>query len=68
MKSPRLPARRHLPGQAIVHVPTNRPGIVMAVLPQGRRLVATTGPGRTRWAVSSVVPARELRREVDLAA
>lgn len=68
MNSPHLAARRYLPGQAIVHRPTNRPGIVVAVLPRGQRLVATTGPGRGRWATTSVVPARELRREVDLAA
>lgn len=68
MKNLPFRARRYLPGAQVVHRPSNRPGMVIAVLPHGQRLVATTPSGRTRVAVSSVVSARDLRREVDLAA
>lgn len=68
MRNPTRRRPRYQPGDRIVHHPTNRPGMVIAVLPHRQRLVATTESGRTRMATAAVVPARELRPEIDLAA
>lgn len=67
MKSFTRRLRRYQPGDRIVHHPTNRPGLVVTALPHGQYYVATTTPGRTRYATGAVVPTRELRHEADLA-
>lgn len=60
--------RRYRPGDRVIYRPTDRPGLVVDVLADGRHLVAVAAPGAGRVARGILVSPRELRPDVDLAA